>query len=1592
MIIGDMEIRLRADIARLQADMTAARSAVTNAMADIERIVGIAKKAFIGFIGVASVGAFVGMVKGSIEATAGLHDLSIQTGASVAGLMALRSAAATTDTTIQDITGAMNKMAKGMASADEDGKGIGAAIAALGINFKQFKALSPDEQMVEVAKAMDKFQDGAGKSAIAMTFYGKEGAKMLPFLKDLADMSDTVTAKMTEQQKASKAAQAAMADDFSDNLTKLKKAGEGWKKDVAMGLLPALYEVSQAFVDLFGKPGGLKAEISKLAEDGTITAWARGTVTAVTYVSDAFEGVWRIVKSVGQLVWTVLQTVGQAIGAVAAQITQTVQTAGAVKDDVLAGRFGAASDKVQELFTRNKEIAEDFRNAASQSFSELGDKMLETFSAQSLGSRIRDRIEEIQKAGGAAKEAKKVLEFDANQDAASAAAKRKEEEAYISLITAIRAKTAENRLELAVGENATESQKATIKLDQELASGKLVLIKEHQDAARAALAELAATEQLLKAKQSEKEVQKWITQSMQARSAELAGLEVEYEMYGKSADAREIAMVAIKAEAELLKDIAAIEEKNGKMSQSAVEQMRREKDMRVEMTQAALAEAKALNYAAQLSTENKRFAAESILDEKDRAAALLAIDAEMWQERIRIAGEGTEAQRRLQEQYTIWYANQVAKPQIEEQRKLWESIERTAHDTFVSILDGGKGLAQRLRDTLKNVFFDWLYSMTLKPWIVNLQGQFSAGGAASLAGGESAAGGALDLLSAVKTGYTAISNGLSGMAGMFTEGLNQFGATITSNVAALGEWMGGGLGNMLSSNALAIGNAGVWAGGIGAGLGAGKLISNGYSVAGSSGNGAVMLGTALGALWGPLGSALGGAIGGLVNRAFGMGAKEVTGTTLTGNLGTAGFDGKYMDAWTQKGGWFRSDKSGTTPRDVDAAMATGLSDTYAKITAASRDYAKALGVDADYITGRSQSLSIALTKDQAANEKAITDFFAGVANTIAGELVPSINQFTKEGEAVSATLQRLAVQYTAVDAVLKAMGASSEAAFGAVGVASLAARERLLTLSGGLDAFASQTSFFAQNFLTEAQRMAPVQDQVTAKMAELGLVSVDTIDEFSAAVMGLTTSGKLATEAGAATYEELMKIAPAFKQVADYTAAANKAQAEAAAEAAQRLAEVNKPYMDRITELEKALGYAVTVREQEAVAIDASTKALIDRQSVLEQEVAAREVQAKQIADFMSMNYGQNVVEVEKSRQAAVEASATQRANLEIQLYNLTHTAAEQLAAARERELAAADPLEQALLRQINAQQDMASAAAIAAKAIEDAAARARAVAQERAGIEREMLQLQGNTAGLRQLELDALDPLNRAAKQAVFDLQDKMAAEAEAARVAQAMAEARARAAEEAQRAEQALMQVRQSATDSIFDEVKRLKGLMDGGGAMTLAGAQSAFAIATAQARSGDQAALNALPGLSKTLADLAGQNARSLQELHWIQATTAASLQETAMGAVGQYGLTIPKFDQGTNLITQGGLAFVHPGEAVVPAASNGPYRASGGDSVLAAEMRALREEVAALRREKGGDTSDMARDIKRVADTLERVTDGADAMRVKNGDDVLQVVGA
>lgn len=192
-------------------------------------------------LAIGSITSFKSMVDGVISAKVELARLSVQTGATVESLSAISSVAKLNGVDIESVGSAINKMQKNLASSDEKSKGAAQALKALGINLKEFVDLPVDQQMLTLAKRLDEFQDGGGKSAVIMNLMGKGAAVLLPMFKDLAEKSELFGKQTTQSAKE--------AEEYEKNLKRLEIAGNTWKRQMVEGMLPTLSAVTQAMVE-----------------------------------------------------------------------------------------------------------------------------------------------------------------------------------------------------------------------------------------------------------------------------------------------------------------------------------------------------------------------------------------------------------------------------------------------------------------------------------------------------------------------------------------------------------------------------------------------------------------------------------------------------------------------------------------------------------------------------------------------------------------------------------------------------------------------------------------------------------------------------------------------------------------------------------------------------------------------------------------------------------------------------------------------------------------------------------------------------------------------------------------------------------------------------------------------------------------------------------------------------------------------------------------------------------------------------------------------------------------------------------------------
>jgi hypothetical protein len=181
---------------------------------------------------------------------------------------------------------------QGAGGVDDETAGATKALQFLGVRAKDASGnlRDPAEVMNDVALRLAEFEDGAGKTAIAMELFGKSGATMLPFLKDLAENQDLnirLTAKQIEE-----------ADNASKAMGRMRAESNFVAQTLVTAAIPSLSVLYQELKNVVLGTDNAVDGVQRLRSEGALTNWAEKTAYAIAVVIDALRGIGHTIKSV----------------------------------------------------------------------------------------------------------------------------------------------------------------------------------------------------------------------------------------------------------------------------------------------------------------------------------------------------------------------------------------------------------------------------------------------------------------------------------------------------------------------------------------------------------------------------------------------------------------------------------------------------------------------------------------------------------------------------------------------------------------------------------------------------------------------------------------------------------------------------------------------------------------------------------------------------------------------------------------------------------------------------------------------------------------------------------------------------------------------------------------------------------------------------------------------------------------------------------------------------------------------------------------------------------------------------------------------
>lgn len=768
-----------------------------------------------------------------------------------------------------------------------------------------------------------------------------------------------------------------------------------------------------------------------------------------------------------------------------------------------------------------------------------------------------------------------------------------------------------------------------------------------------------------------------------------------------------------------------------------------------------------------------------------------------------------------------------------------------------------------------------------------------------------------------------------------------------------------------------------------------------------------------------------------VSKIIGRAAPRAEAAGVQGFLGSGDFAGDAFVDVVEKGGLFRSDKRYQQLSEVPEEIGRLLDGAAASVFDKAKAYGEALGLPVESLGQISTSIKVKLTDDADANLQAIVEAVGGYGDALVEGFADAIAPLANYGETTAETFERVGEAMAGVNEVLAVLGLSAVDA----SVAGAQAAISLQDLFGGVQGLQQAAGSYLQNFYTDAERTELALAGIGRVLGDVGVSVPATREEFRA----LVDAQDLTTEAGRRTFATLLGVADAFAAVVESGRSAADILAErqglerqllelqgdtAAIRALERdaLDQSNRALYDQIKALEDQKDAADAAAEAAEKAADAAQRLAGSwRASVSDAEAGVRATYQAVKAAIESEQQriqaaaDQDIQRVQSEAETGLRELESQAEGLQREFGGLIDSLRGNIRALTG-ELAGDAGRAEALATLRGAAGALRSGGSVDFDAVRQAAGTASRVdaggfatgfafrreQADTANLLRAVSSAAGNQLASRTAQIAAQQV-------AIEQSRDAQVAAIEQARDAQ-LATLQAQL-ETARAAASALVDIDDGIKD-VADAIARMTqaigalGLLQGKGGPTgevlTSGNTQVYggaggAVATlAVGGNPDDLLVRGKSGATATGAVLRQAIAELIAADNWARIVEVA-LQEgidsnmvdaiagldpgTARAAAKLRGL--PAFAAGTAYVPSTGVAMVHEGERILPAADNAALMrlltGGGGDS-LVAEVRALRAEVELLRKQSMVNDATIAANTGKTARLLDQFdVDGMPAVR-------------
>jgi hypothetical protein len=160
-------------------------------------VMGAAGALGIAFGGQAIVNAIKDQIGAALAYADQLSNLSASTSISVQGLQRLESIGVTSGVSMQTLAGAVETLQRKL-----DDPAARVAVRNMGLDYAYIRSLAPENQFLELAKAISKIEDPVARANAGSALFGKQWSAIAPALKQDVDTVIKATKTMSDEQVA----------------------------------------------------------------------------------------------------------------------------------------------------------------------------------------------------------------------------------------------------------------------------------------------------------------------------------------------------------------------------------------------------------------------------------------------------------------------------------------------------------------------------------------------------------------------------------------------------------------------------------------------------------------------------------------------------------------------------------------------------------------------------------------------------------------------------------------------------------------------------------------------------------------------------------------------------------------------------------------------------------------------------------------------------------------------------------------------------------------------------------------------------------------------------------------------------------------------------------------------------------------------------------------------------------------------------------------------------------------------------------------------------------------------------------------------